>query len=62
MIRKLANKVKYISKINGGLIMFFSEIWEEFLKLVGSIVKILETINTRKEINSSVFKVPIISH
>ena len=42
--------------------MFFSEIWEEFLKLVGSIVKILETINTRKEINSSVFKVPIISH
>ena len=42
--------------------MFFSEIWEEFLKLVGSIVKILETINTRKEINGSVFKVPIISH
>ena len=28
IIRKLAYKVKYVSQINGGLIIFFLEIWE----------------------------------
>ena len=52
---KLANKVKYISQINGGLIRFFLEIPEEhFLKLVGSIVNNMKRINTRKGTQSTV--------
>ena len=52
---KLANKVKYISQSNGGLIRFFLEIPEEhFLKLVGSIVNNMKRINTRKGTQSTV--------
>ena len=58
VIRNLAYKVKYISQTNEDLIMF-SEIQEyEFLKLIISIVKNMERINSRKRntVNNSVFK------
>ena len=53
IIRKLANKVKNISQINGGLSCFFGNS-RTFFKLVGSIVKNVERINTRKETQSTV--------
>ena len=58
VIRNLAYKVKYISQTNEHLIMF-SEIQEyDFLKLIVSVVKNMERINSRKRntVNNSVFK------
>ena len=58
IIRKLPLKVKYISDINGDLIMHFGK-FDDILKFVGMIVNDIERINSRKRntINSSVFKV-----
>ena len=49
LIRKLANKVKYISQINRGLVMFFWKFQKNiFFKITvaGSIVNNMERINT----------------
>ena len=54
-IRKLAIQVKYISQINGGLIMVFRNFEKNiFFILVGSIVSDMERINTRKGTQSRV--------
>ena len=47
--QKLAYKVKYIGQINRGLIMFFANSRISFLKLVGSIMNIMERIYTKKK-------------
>ena len=55
VIRKLANKVKYINQINLRFDHVFTEIPEEhFLKLSGSIENNIERINTRKRTQSTV--------
>ena len=47
--------VKYISQINGGLIMLFRKI---FSKLVDSVLNNMERINAGKRNTSEMFKVP----
>ena len=53
IIRKLPLKVKYISDINGDLIMHFGK-FDDILKFVGMIVNDIERINSRKGTQSIV--------
>ena len=48
IIRKLATKVKYVSQINRGLIMFFRNSRISFFKLAGSIGTNMERLTTGK--------------
>ena len=48
IIQKLAYKFKYISQINGGLIMLFGYLRIRFFRLISSLESNIEIINTRK--------------